>query len=359
MRILHVVEPFSSGITTFIINLSSQLKSENHVVFHGSRATADTISDVRGRFDADVKFVLWDSVQREINPFKDIIALFDLIKFLRNEKFDTIHLHSSKAGFLGRIACFILRIKNVIYTPNSAPFAREDIGFLKKRLFIFLEKVAYYLAGEIISCGQSEWLLYKYWGMKSICINNAISISSEMKPKDNIGEPLRVVFAGIASYQKNPRMFNEIAKEFYGDKNFEFVWVGDGPLSDELNPELMTITGWANSECVEKQISEADIFLSTAQWEGQPFSVLEAMNSGKCLILYNCVGNRDLVIDGENGYLFQTVIEAKEKIKMFVNDRNLLNRMGLKSRKICKEKHDIKINAEFYKKEYERVATKK
>ena len=41
---------------------------------------------------------------REISPWKDLEAIYWLADYLKKEKFDVIHTHSSKAGIIGRIA---------------------------------------------------------------------------------------------------------------------------------------------------------------------------------------------------------------------------------------------------------------
>ena len=74
---------------------------------------------------------------REISIFKDFLALKELIDILKNitEK-NVIHLHSSKAGFLGRIAAKIIGFNgNLIYTPHGISFLRKDISNNKKRFF--------------------------------------------------------------------------------------------------------------------------------------------------------------------------------------------------------------------------------
>jgi len=44
---------------------------------------------------------------RNINPFSDVIALFHLVSLMREEKFDIVHCHTSKAGVLARFAAWI------------------------------------------------------------------------------------------------------------------------------------------------------------------------------------------------------------------------------------------------------------
>lgn len=67
---------------------------------------------------------------------KDIKALWELYIILKKiDNIDIIHLHSSKAGFLGRVVSFLLgKSSRTIYTPHAISFLRLDVS-LKKENF--------------------------------------------------------------------------------------------------------------------------------------------------------------------------------------------------------------------------------
>lgn len=358
MKIIHVVEPFSSGIITFIIKLTSKLKQHEHVVVHGVRTTEDKIHAVRSRFNPNVQFKIWKHANRSVNPVKDTLALVSLIGLLSKEKYDVLHLHSAKAGFIGKIASWVLGRGNVLYTPNSAPFLRTDISSLQQSIFKRLEKVSATLIGKIVCCGKSEAEVYRKIGVRAIYINNGIEISGPPR-LINIKPPLILACGAIITNQKKPSMFNAIATHFKNDRKINFKWIGDGALRAQIDERAVYVTGWLNAEQADKEIEGADIYFSTAQWEGQPFAVLEAMNKGKCLLLYDCPGNRDLVVAGVNGYLFKTVSEAIEKIEALLAKPDEILRMGQQSYEICKRHHNIEITAMKYEKQYVELASLK
>src|SRR4051812_30096996 len=43
-------------------------------------------------------------IGRNVNPFADMAVLVKIIRLIRKEKPDLLHVHSAKAGFLGRLA---------------------------------------------------------------------------------------------------------------------------------------------------------------------------------------------------------------------------------------------------------------
>ena len=63
-----------------------------------------------------------DTLRRAVNPFYDIIALFQLVFTLKAGRFDIVHTHTSKAGFLGRLAARWCRVPKIIYMPHGNVF---------------------------------------------------------------------------------------------------------------------------------------------------------------------------------------------------------------------------------------------
>ncbi len=357
MKILHVVEPFSSGIITFIISLTEALPNHEHGVFHGCRVTEDKLESVRLRFPDYVKFDKWKFAVRQLNPIYDIAAFFELIFHLHFHKYDVIHLHSAKAGFLGRMVGIFIGGRKMVYTPNGAPFLRKDVSTFKRNIYKRLEILASRFSGRVICCGKSESEVYKNIGIKNIYINNGVPLNFSAKPRIPRSK-IRILCIGILTFQKNPNMFNAIASQFKDDDRVEFYWVGDGPLRHMINEDNITITGWLDNEGVKSHLSQSHIYLSTSLWEGQPFAVIEAMNYGKCLFLNRCIGNTDLVVEGKNGMIFSSVVEAVKKINHLLDNHQLIEKSGSKSKEMCVKFHDQKKMGRLYENEYEKIFRK-
>ena len=67
--------------------------------------------------------------------------------------------------------------------------------------------------------------------------------------------------------QKNPALFNEIASAFVNNSSVKFTWIGDGNQRNFLSSPNITITGWVSHTEVEKYLSEANLYISTALWK--------------------------------------------------------------------------------------------
>lgn len=358
MKIVHVAEAFAGGIVVFVKSLVEGLPNDEHIIVHGERAHVTSFTDIRKQFArTNARFVRWHSAQRSISLSKDFSAFWELYKVLKRLKkqhqIDAVHLHSSKSGFIGRMVCRLLGINNVIYTPNGAPFL---VGTSKISNFLYkqLERVGHGFGGQVVCCSQSEQAEYEKVGIPAITINNGISFDKisgyDMEPSN---KKFCIVTSGRIINQKNPSLFNAIARYFEEFKQFEFIWIGDGPERELLTSANITITGWQPGEDVARLISSANVYLSTANFEGLPYAVLEALALKKPVLLTDSVGNRDLVKSCLNGDLFKHHSEAIIKLLQYFNNTSMLNIMGEYSAMHGKESFNVNHTFTRYKYLYE------
>lgn len=54
------------------------------------------------------------------------------------------------------------------------------------------------------------------------------------------------------------------------------------------------------------EMGRGRILVAPSRWEGSPYAVLEAVACGKKVIASNCPGNKDIIREDENGWLFPT-----------------------------------------------------
>jgi len=348
MKIVHVIEPFASGVTTAVVHIAEELPDMEHLIVHGSRMWVDTIDKTKSRFPSYVRFEPWKYAQREINPLLDGLALVWLIGILSHQRDAVVHLHSSKAGFLGRLACRVLGIRRVIYTPHCGAFLRTDIGAGKRKLYRSLEILAGKFGGLVVGCGPTEAELYRELGLEARYVSNGV----EPETREASGKGNTVTFVGIANEQKNPALFNRIARSFGNEDGTRFLWVGDGALRGELEEGVVEATGWVDKEAVYGFLHSTLVYLSTSGWEGLPFGVLEAMNASCALLLHDVPGNRDLVQEGRNGYLFRDEGEAVARLRELLSDPERTAAMGRESRRIVAESFSLKAMGAGYREIY-------
>lgn len=177
---------------------------------------------------------------------------------------------------------------------------------------------------------------------KAKIVRNGINLSlieNKYIPIDN--EILTFGIIGRITAQKNPKLFNEIALLF---PRYKFIWIGDGELRDEITAPNIEITGWLfNSDQVYSQLNKIDVFLQTSLWEGLPIAILEGAVFRKPIVATNVIGNKDVVVNGVNGFLFNDIDSLKESF-LLLEDKIFREEMGLNSYEIVKEKFDNQKN---------------
>lgn len=353
-KVLHIVEAFGGGIFTMLNDLSNEVCNEYEVVIaYGIRK--ETPQNFEKLFDKKIRFVKVKNFTRNISPIQDIKALIEIKKIIKYEKPDIIHLHSSKAGVLGRI-CINGKKYKMLYNPHGFSFLKQDDSKVKRLCYKTIEKMMAIINPKcsIIGCSKGEYEEAKKISKNAVCINNGINIKKlkeiidELPKHETDFNNLKICTVGRIGYQKNPKLFNKIAQEL---PNTKFTWIGDGELKNELTSSNITITGWKDKKEVLKILNENDIFILTSLWEGLPISLLEAGYMKKLCIVTNVIGNKDVIKNDINGYIFNDYNNAydfiinieKEQYNMCVN--KLYDEIN--------KKYNLEVMTKKYKKIYE------
>ena len=338
LKVVHIVEALEGGVYTYFRDLSNFFgdeeisKSLKTTIIYSSNRKGISSQKVNTEFSNSVNLIEI-SMTREISPFQDLKSIFKLRKELKKINPDVIHLHSSKAGVLGRIAFFSLfKKKKLFYTPHGYAFLRTDISKVAKKLYLTIEKTFQrFFGGTIVACGDTEFEIAKTIGKSKLVRNgvNIIDIYQYFLPHQN--KKFTIGIVGRITFARNPKLFNEIALQF---PNFNFKWIGDGELSHLLTSPNIQITGWFfDQKKVLKELNNIDVYLQTSLWEGLPIAILEAMALQKPVIASNIIGNKDIVLHNKTGFLFDDINELgnyfeilKEKDTRVVFGKNALAR---------------------------------
>ena len=301
-KILFIVEAMGGGVFTYIVDLANELVNEYdmYIAYAVRRQTPDNYKDY---FDKRINLIEVKNFSRSINPIKDIKAFFEIKSIAKRINPDIIHLHSSKAGALGRIA-FNGRKIPIFYTPHGYSFLMQNHSAMKRFIYKTVETVCSKRNCTTISCSVGEHQETLKLTKNATYVNNGINVEELQKLIDQVGlindHPLTVFTLGRICYQKNPDLFNKIAENL---PDVKFLWIGDGELRNKLTSPNIEITGWVKREDALRYSLRGDIFLLTSLWEGLPISLLEAMYMKKLCVVNNVIGNRDVIHNGKNGFV--------------------------------------------------------
>jgi len=290
-------------------------------------------------------------LERAINPVKDLLALIELSFFIKKNKIDIVHTHSSKAGILGRLAARLARVKIIIHTVHGWSF-NDYQSSLKRIFFIWLERIAATFTDKLIVVSKydmAKGLEYhigsadKYAVIK-YGIDYQEFTTNEQNIKEELGIPANnsvVTMISCLKPQKSPQDFIRIAalvtKEL---SNVKFILAGDGSLRravedlvNEFNLEQKVILlGWRKD--TPRLLSITDVLLLTSLWEGLPIAVLEGMSCAKPVIATNTGGIAELIRDGETGFLVKpgNIKMISKKLIILLRDERLRQIIGQKAK---------------------------
>lgn len=264
---------------------------------------------------------------RDVHPVKDLLALFKLVQLIRLEKPDILHVHCSKAGFIGRMAGFLARAKIIIYTPHGHVFWGY-FGPAKTRLYLELEKAASLVTDKIVALTRTERDEEIECGQagadKFVIIPSGVDLSGYATRQDRKDPALCARFGvtpdqivlgsmgrlveikgldvGMAAYIK-------IAKQF---PQTVLLFAGDGPEQERLEKmaaeaglsDRVRFLGWLDGK--PEFLSVCDLFVMPSRNEGMGRAAVEAMAAGLPVVASRVGGIKDLVIEGENGFLCES-----------------------------------------------------
>src|SRR6185436_15998665 len=139
LRILHVhTLPVvsGSGINTLLTMIGS--KDAGHQVPLACESSGRLTEETER---AGLTVHLVPSMGREVHAVKDLTAVRDLSRLMKIHRFDLIHTHNSKAGFIGRLAGRLARVPVIVHTVHG--FAFHDAESPTRRFaFRELERMA-------------------------------------------------------------------------------------------------------------------------------------------------------------------------------------------------------------------------
>lgn len=344
IHILHISETFVTGVYTYIQSIcaftAKNERFKTSIIYSPNREGTDKL-DFKNDFKKNTHLIPV-SMQRQVSPLNDYKSLKQLKEIIKEIQPDVIHLHSSKAGVLGRIAAKSYPRAKVFYTPNGYAFLRKDISKLKQKLYKFIERwIPKIYGGTTIACGDTEYEYAKEFG-QSLMVRNGIDLSEVNQFKIHQNQELNcLITLGRISAQKNPKLFNAIALKF---PDLNFVWIGDGELRHELTAPNIKVTGWLDRQEALKQLARHDAYIQTSLWEGLPFTIIEAMALQKTILATDVIGNKDAVTHLKNGFLCQTLNDFENAINQLKSEPILLKTFGKASQDLAHKKFDRNLN---------------
>jgi len=325
IKVLRIISRLNIGgpaIHAFL--LTKNLNKERFESILVSGRLLSTEGDMSFLFDSlEKKPIYIDSLQRELNFTKDLVAFINILKILYREKPDIVHTHTTKAGASTRFAVFLYglltqRTIKTIHTFHGHVFTGYFNQFISS-IIIWIERFLMRITDLIIAISPSQYNeLTKVYRIapsykvkvKELGFNLKLFLNNERekgKFRDSINIENNIILIGIIGRLvpiKNHKMFLRSAKQFIitnPNIKVKFVVIGDGELREQLEElthklelnDNVTFCGWIKD--VSLVYSDLDILALTSLNEGTPVSIIEAMASSVPVIATDAGGVVDLL----------------------------------------------------------------
>lgn len=261
---------------------------------------------------------------RNIQPWQDGRAFLRLYQALRAGRFDVVHTHSSKAGFLGRIAARLAGVPQCVHTPHVFPFLM-DVPPFQKHFYTHLERFAARFTDAILCVWTGEKAAALQAGILDEqalhVVENGIAVEDILSPATIDRDALRrqfglqsddLVLGMIGRYclQKGHRYLIEAAPAILASvPNAKFLLIGGGELQDDIVRRVRA-AGLLGAFRIHPPINDIyplyaalDLFVLPSLWEGLPYSLLEAMAHSRAIVASAVGGIPEVIHDEVNGRL--------------------------------------------------------
>ncbi|GMR17648.1 MAG: glycosyltransferase family 4 protein [Gammaproteobacteria bacterium] len=281
----------------------------------------------------------------------DFLFIFRLLKILRQERPDLVHLHSRRgADTLGAIAAKLAGIPVLLTRRVDNPESRGVVA-IKYRLYTKIITISEGIKKVLISEGVAPNRIQ--------CIHSAVD-TEKYKPapdRNSLGPDfgfdkntkLVAVIAQLIARKGHRYLIDAIPDILSKVPEARFVFFGKGPIEPDLRKHCdkqgistkVCFAGFRDN--LDQLLPHLDLIVHPADMEGLGVSLLQAAACGVPIIGTPVGGIPEIVRDGVNGYLVPPgdVEVIASRVIEILGDQSRLSRMGKAGRELVKKEFSI------------------
>ncbi len=318
--------------------------------------------------DADASgahVVRFDPLRRSPNPIHDFQCISRLTRLFREQRFDIVHTHSSKAGILGRIAARRARVPIVVHTIHGMSFNRTQPVHIRW-FYRTLERwvapgthaivtVADAMIEQAVAAGIAP--RERFHTIRSGMLTDAFVPNAETR---NAVRKLWGVSEGDVVVGTIARLFRNkgydeiievISRVASESDRIHFVWVGDGADRSRYEARLeslglrdrVTLTGLVSPGEIPAFLSGFDILAHASKWEGLPRVLVQGLLMETPAVVFDLDGAGEVVEDGETGFVlpYPDTEGFARAILTLAGDGVLRDKIGQTGRSRCQDSFSV------------------
>lgn len=302
IRVLLVLEATIGGTRRHLRDLALGLSERGfnvHVAYSALR-DHDFVRDI-GLFRSNGIGLTEIHMRRGPSPLRDFGAAIRLRRLIRQFKPDIIHLHSTKAGLVGRIAALGTGAR-VIYTPHCFSFEMES---RLRPLYRLAERMLATLTDSLIAVCESEARAARSIGYaegKVHVVYNGIASPPTPPTTSRKG----IAFIGRNCRQKGVDTLLDawlMLRKVVPDASLTVMSDLDDETRKSFTNAGAVVRDFGTAEEVAALLAASTILAMPSRWEAFPYLLLEAMSCGLAVVAADVGGMGECVRDHENGLL--------------------------------------------------------
>jgi glycosyltransferase involved in cell wall biosynthesis len=388
LRCIHVITRLILGgaqeNTLLTVEGLDRLGGFRTTLISGPAAGPEGELEARARRNG-VDLLLMPELVREIAPRRDWAAYRALTEYFRREKPEIVHTHSSKAGVLGRLAARRAGVPVIIHTVHGPSFHPHESP-VKNYLYRKLEWWAARDNARLICVADAMTDQYVAAGVaprgKFVTIYSGMEVDPFVRETDARARVRRELGIGADEVVigKVARLFelkghDDLIDAFGGlaarFPKARLMFVGDGLLRGALEAraaalglrERVTFAGLVPPERVPDMIKAMDLLVHASLREGLARVLPQSLLSGCPAISYDVDGAREVIRNGETGWLVpaRDMARLRDAIAEALADLPRARRMALRGRELFADQFRaetmVRRIAEVYREEMAKVDT--
>jgi glycosyltransferase involved in cell wall biosynthesis len=306
MKVLQIItRNIAGGAQTVLAHIANSLVQKGHQV---SIVAGEGDGSLWTILDERIEMNNCPTLKRSLSVKGDWKTILYLRKVYNEYQPDIIHVHSSKAGLLGRLA---LPKKKIVYTVHGYDSIRNAFPIFRP-----VEYLMQYMCAAVVGVSRYDEIKLKEDRIRrnvSFIYNGIPEKGCDTNLRWNIPNRYKKTILCVArvSPQKNLDLFLKIAKLL---PQYAFVWIGN---SEKIDHQFENVFFLGNIPAAGRYCYLCDLFILTSNYEGLPMTIIEAMSYGKPIVASNVGGISEIVENSKNGFIsdndeysFKTCIES-------------------------------------------------
>lgn len=329
-----VLQPPDGGVFRHVSELAGGMTARGHEIFLcGTRRPQEI---------APERFVELE-VGRRVAPGSDGRAIGQVARALSRCRPEVVHLHSSKAGAVGRLARWAAPFTPVVYSPHGYAFAGHFERGLERRAYRAIEVALAPLASRVLCVCEAERRLAAAIGpaSRTRVVHNGVAIAPTGTPaRAASGEcgdgPVLAITAPLRPGKGIETAIDAMPRVLARHPTVTLLIAGAGPESGALEHRARSagldtaIRFLGHVADTAGVLGDADVVIHPSWAESFPYAVLEAMAAAAPIVATDVGGTAEAIEDGRSGVLVppRDVERLAAAIGALLDDAELARRLG-------------------------------